>query len=109
MAIEMGKKEEQQMDEASFSRVLNQLEALSDSKGIHVKFWTTDNDGAFINVLNAAARILLCIWHMNKDVPQEQLYVRVTPSAVTVSTTTAFLTCYAHVAVIASATAAASP
>ncbi|KAG5934634.1 hypothetical protein E4U59_006074 [Claviceps monticola] len=108
-------------DEASFSRVLNQLEALFESKGIHIKLWETEDDGAFINALNMGfleARIILYSLHMNKDVPQEKLFMfRVTPSAECSvdnnnhSATAAFFTCYAHVAVLAKsrATAAASP
>ncbi|KAG6164488.1 hypothetical protein E4U51_004998 [Claviceps purpurea] len=57
-------------DEVSFSLVLNQLMALCKSKGIHVKLYITDNDGAFINALNAVfpeTRILMCQRHMNKN------------------------------------------
>ncbi|KAG5916443.1 hypothetical protein E4U61_003595 [Claviceps capensis] len=77
--------DETHKDEASFSRFLNQLEALFESKGIRVKLWETDDDGSFINALNVGfleARIIMYILHMNKDVPQEKLFMfRVTPSA----------------------------
>ncbi|KAG5952468.1 hypothetical protein E4U58_000787 [Claviceps cyperi] len=47
------------------------LQDLFESKGFQVKLWVTDNDGAFINDLNAVfpePRVLMCLWHMKKDV-----------------------------------------
>jgi len=58
-------------DEAAFSWVLVRLHQLFEDKGIKIRFWVSDRDLAFVNALNETfgdPRILICRWHMNKDV-----------------------------------------
>ena len=58
-------------NEASFCWVFNHLKAKFDELCIHIRVFITDNDGACINALNNVfnfPKIVMCRWHMNKDV-----------------------------------------